>query len=213
MPLFLHAQPQLRYDLKLSVNEDMSLLSTVRIQAENVTADTLRFHFGNALISYWPPTISSNCKGFILDTIQAEKYLLVPTYGQSTIDFSINYCLIPFVSVVTRSKATLYDNIGFENFLPNLTEDYILEMGKTEVKCPDGFECIYPERSENIRIFIFWLIAAPIAVIEAAINMVEWLSIIDYSRILFRPRIGICCSIGSPRFVRLLRTDYGLIRS
>lgn len=153
MPLFLHAQPHLKYDLKLSLNEDRSLLSTVCIQAENVTADTLRFHFGNALISYWPSTISSNCNGFRLDTIHTEKYLLVPTNGQSTIDFSIKYHFVPFMSVVTRSKATLYDNIGFENFLPNLTEDHILEMGKTEVNCPDGFECIYPHSPENISDF------------------------------------------------------------
>lgn len=162
MPLLSHAGPHLKYDLKLRLNEDMSLLTTANIHVENVTTDTLRFSFGNALISYWVSTFSiSNWNEFRLDTIQMEKFLYIPTHGQSSMDFSINYCFVPYVSVVTNSKATLYDNRGYENFLPALTEDYILEMAETEVIYPDGFEGIYPEHPENISDFYFLAYRTP----------------------------------------------------
>lgn len=153
MPLLLYAQPHLKYDLKLSVNENMNLHTTIDIHVKDITTDLLRFRFGNALIEYWAPTLSlANCN-YTLDTANVEKVLNVYTSRQTSVDFSIHYCFIPFVSTAMHSKATLYDNRGFENFLPELLEEYTLEIGNMVVEVPAGFEFIHPHDIKKISDF------------------------------------------------------------
>lgn len=147
-------KPSLEYDIQIHITEEFNLDAKVSIEATELSADTLRFAFGNVLMEYWISSlIIDGCSHYEWNTATKHKILKIPTAGASEMTLSFRYTFIPVISAVMQSKATLFDNRGYENFLPNLYEGHTLKISKIGVSVSAGIECLYPTRINTINDF------------------------------------------------------------
>lgn len=147
-------EPSLEYDIQIHVTEETNLDAKIRIRVAELSADTLRFSFGNALMEYWESSLMvDGCPRYEWDTTDRQKILKIPTDGASEMTLSFRYTFIPFISAVMHSKATLFDNRGYENFLPGLYGEHTLKISQISVSSPAGVECLYPVRVNTVDDF------------------------------------------------------------